>query len=280
MIEQVDVQSIKNKFSVLLSKLYTNSKLSLDQINEKILTSDYFDFLENNDTEAFVMSSYESIAKDVFMADSVFSEEVLSQLFWAGLMYMSITLNKRIPLKQVFLLCPLEQMVSYFEVYHEMHEGQLINAFLRDEYKGSILRKLRARKGFSVRQLSSTTGIAEYTIKYYEKDNNNLFSASFENIKKLQQTLDCSESFFKRESSFVPFSRVFVSSKELFESLCNCFDEMYRTKGAGYIFDGLMFIRETQSGEKKKREFVREEFVKSSILKVAAMYSKTDELIF
>jgi len=274
MIETVDTQALKNKFGILLSKLYTNSKLPFDVITQKILIDDYFDFLERQDSGNFLMKSYEEIARDVFKCEFVFSENLISEIYWAGQMYMTISLNCQIPLKQLFLICPLEKMVSHFEIYHEMNDQQFVSAFLGDEYGASILRTLRKKSGLSARALSVCSGVAEHTIKYYEKDNKHLFNASFENICSLRRVLNCSESLLKRQSDFIPCSDAFFTNKELFTKLCNKLDNIYGSQ-ATYEYDGLM-MRRVSGPSKRNIKFVESNFVYLAIKQVVADYTIND----
>jgi len=280
MIETVDTQALKNKFGVLLSKLYTNSKMPFDVITQKILIDDYFDFLERQDSGSFLMKSYEEIARDVFKCEFVFSENLVSEIYWAGQMYMTISLNCQIPLKQLFLICPLEKMVSHFEIYHEMNDQQFVSAFLGDEYKTSILRTLRKKSGLSTRVLSVCSGVAEHTIKYYEKDNSHLFNASFENICGLRRVLNCSESLLKRQSDFIPCCDAFFTNKELFAKLCAKLDNIYGSH-AIYEFDGLM-VKKINAQGKGKTRFVESNFVYLAIKQVVADYEIKDssQLLF
>lgn len=52
------------------------------------------------------------------------------------------------------------------------------------------IKELRARKDISQVELADLTGLAPGTIYLYEKDINNLRSASYSTIEKLAQALD------------------------------------------------------------------------------------------
>jgi len=97
-------------------------------------------------------------------------------------------------------------MCSHFSVYHEINERKLIDEFLANEYKRSILSLLRKKKNVSIKELSFLTDIPEYTLRYYEKANENLFNASFSNISAIAKVFEVSDTLFKRKSDFIPYS--------------------------------------------------------------------------
>lgn len=189
---------------------------------------------------------------------------------------MSICLNKRIPLKQVMLLCPLEKMLQYFKIYHEMNDLELINKFMEDDYPQSILRKLRKMRYLTVKELALTTGIPELTIKYYEKSNNNLFNASFENISNICKVLHFPDTYFIRYSKFIPYTYMLFEDSKIFNELTLKIDVFYNNKLAEYSFDGLLVKRITNN----KSEYVSELYLSSAINEVLNEYSKTNELLY
>jgi len=275
MLEIVDTQKIKKKFGTLLSKLHTDNKLSNEEIEEVIINNDYFDFLEKQNPKSFLDDSYERIAKKIFNCETVFSEEMLSEYYWSGTMYMSICLNKRIPLKQIVLLCPLSKMLGYYDVYHEMSESQLINKFIEDDYKTSILKLIRKKRNMTVKELSLACNIPLLTIKYYEKNNDSLFKASFENISKLVFFLNCSETLFLRYSRYTPFSYILFEDKEILTKISKKIDCFYNSE-AMYEFDGILLKRILDN----KIEYVPEPYLISAILQALQEYSESNTLIY
>ena len=276
MPEIIDTNKLKKKFGELLSRLYTDSNLSVEEIEEIILNSDYFDFLERNKPKEFLDRSYEEIAMDVFHADTVFSNDLLSEFYWAGEMYISLSLNSLMPLRQIFLLCPLDKMLQYFTVYHEMNEMKLIKKYKDTDYTDSILRKLRKSKDLTVKQLSALTSISEDTLKHYERYNENLFNASYKNITKINAALESSAVYFKKYSDYVPFTYLYFEDQELFKELSAKLDRFYPSDKNPYEFDGMLV--KYKNG--KKDYYVREAFLLSSIKEIIIEYSKKDILLF
>ena len=218
MMEYINMQLLKKKFAVMISKLNINAGIPLENISEKIIEDDFFDFMERQQAGAFMRMSHEEIAKVLFGCDIVFDDEVKSELYWAGLQYMNICINRQMPLRQVMLLCPLDKMLSHFTIYHEMNDAAMIERYCENEYKKSILRQLRKSRGITVSELGALTSIPANTIKYYEKDNENLFGASFENIRNLAEVLQVPQSVFARKSLFASYSESLLKD-ESFERL-------------------------------------------------------------
>ena len=228
-MEQIDIIELKDKFSDYLNKLYTNNKLSVDSISNTIIENDLFDFLEENKTREFLSCSYEEFVYKLYKTNSIYvNNSQISELIWASKMYLTLSLNLNIPLKTIVLLCPLKQMLELFEVNHETNDIQTIDYFKTNVLNNSILKALRKLRNVTVRQLSVMTGININTLNAYEKNNTNLYNASFSNIQLMMQALNVSCSFFKKESSFIPFNYLLLENKQIQAYMLNFFNDYYK----------------------------------------------------
>ena len=228
-MEQIDIIELKDKFSDYLNKLYTNNKLSVDSISNTIIENNLFDFLEENKTREFLSCSYEEFVYKLYKINSIYvNNSQISELIWASKMYLTLSLNLNIPLKTIVLLCPLKQMLELFEVNHETNDIQTIDYFKTNVLNNSILKALRKLRNVTVRQLSVMTGININTLNAYEKNNTNLYNASFSNIQLMMQALNVSCSFFKKESSFIPFNYLLLENKQIQAYMLNFFNDYYK----------------------------------------------------
>ena len=228
-MEQIDIIELKDKFSDYLNKLYTNNKLSVDSISNTIIENNLFDFLEENKTREFLSCSYEEFVYKLYKINSIYvNNSQISELIWASKMYLTLSLNLNIPLKTIVLLCPLKQMLELFEVNHETNDIQTIDYFKTNVLNKSILKALRKLRNVTVRQLSVMTGININTLNAYEKNNTNLYNASFSNIQLMMQALNVSCSFFKKESSFIPFNYLLLENKQIQAYMLNFFNDYYK----------------------------------------------------
>lgn len=206
MIDSINLNLMKKKFGTLISKIFTDAKMSVALINDSLLKWNMFESFEKNNTEEFMNSSLDSLAKQLGCNSFVFSEDINSVLYWVGIQYFNIFLNTRIPMKQIILLLPLDNLIDKYDLYHEMNEKEIVKDFLIDYGQESVLKKLRNKSDISISSLSFLTGISVNTIKFYEKSNKNLFNASFANITKIKKALKAEESFFYEKSEFIPYS--------------------------------------------------------------------------
>lgn len=214
MIEEINTILIKEKFGNLISKLYEDAKIEIEEINDKLIYSDFLNCFELNNIDYFLEKTNDSIIRAVFDKEIVYNNQTNMILYWCGVQYINIFLNKRIPLKQVFLLCPLNEMIDYFEIYHELNERELINEFIKNKYTKNILKRIRKDKNYSINELSMITDIKKCTIDYYESSNEHLYESSYTNISKLKNILKCDESLFRRKSDFVLYTETLFENKE------------------------------------------------------------------
>ena len=204
MLEFINIEDYKDKFANLINKLYYGAHIGLNNINEKVITSSFFDLFENNEIKLLDESPNQLVYK-LFNGEITSETNKNNPIYWASIQYLNISLNKLIPLKQIFLLCPLKEMVANYKIYHEMNDIELVKEFVENNYHNrSILRELRNDKNLSIRELSILSDIPIETLKNYERSNTNLFNASNENIIKLANAMKVSLSFFYENSTFNP----------------------------------------------------------------------------
>lgn len=235
----LDIKELKDKFGTLLSILGSNLNIELDIINEKVKISSYFERFETDEIFEFMDDSFEKIVSDILNYNGyIYYKENKIELFWAGIQYMNIFLNYQIPLKTIFLLMPLKEMVSKFKIYHEMNEKELCEEFINNYYSKSILKNL-IDKEYSLRELSFLTDIPEASLKALEK-NDNLFKTSNLNIEKLSCVLNVSKVYFRKKSNLVIHDYYLYKNKEFTAILTNNLKEFFNyKKSMKYINDAV-----------------------------------------
>ena len=168
MIDTIELQEIKTKFAKLISKLYTDAGFSIENINDSLVKSDLLDCFEYNRPSVFMNMSFEEISEKLGAGKFKFNEELNEELYWSGIQYMNIFLNRQIPLKQLLIMIPISTMIEKFKVYHEMNDIEMLKVY--DGFsETSVLRNLRKQSNRSIRELSYITGIPENSLKRYEK---------------------------------------------------------------------------------------------------------------
>lgn len=226
----INISELKTKFGKLLSYLFHNANLELDNINDKLLSSSFLDMLEDNRLNEFISMPLEVMTRELFpkVEQSLDSNNDIGEIYWAGLQYMNLFLNYRIPLRTLFILCPLKEMVVKFTIYHEMNEIELCKDFMKDNYiNNSILKYFRNLKRLSVRELSILSGVAEPTIKYLEDNNNNFYNATNKTLDSICRVLNIDMTFLKRKSQFLPVTYNLLNNKEFVVLLSIVIGEYY-----------------------------------------------------
>lgn len=65
-MEYINLQLLKKKFAAMISKLNTNTGIPLENISEKIIADEFFDFMERQQAGEFMRMSHEEIARNLF----------------------------------------------------------------------------------------------------------------------------------------------------------------------------------------------------------------------
>ena len=198
-----DFDDAKRKFGNLLSLLYHNAGIRLENINNMFVFSSYFDLFEKGQIEEFLNTNNEDIALSLFPDALLFADggKDIGEIYWCGIQYMNIFFNYQIPLRTLFVLCPLSEMVKKYMVYHEMNEIELCKDFMKNEYiYNSILKYFRKNKNLSIANLSFLSGVPTSTIRYFEEDNTRLYKAPNNIINSLKKALGIPCSILKEKS--------------------------------------------------------------------------------
>lgn len=218
--EYFDCGLVKERFALLLSKLHEEG-LPSDYISKTIVESPFFDCFEKNDLALFLSTSLESISSEVFKKETVFDYSSLpgDAYYWAGLAIMKIVMNLRLPLRRVLFTMPIKEFVACFEPYHEMSDEQFLEHFSSVEKSRSLLKAIRAEKGFSLPKISFLTGIKMPTLARMDSSTESLLGTSFANLSALSSLLGIPCDAFKRTSSYVPFSPSLLRDEKMAEIL-------------------------------------------------------------
>ena len=220
---------VREKFATLIARLHQIG-FTDDLITNKIISHPYFSLFENNEYLDFLNTPIETIISAVFRKDNVtidYNKPVLSEYYWAGLMYFNILNECHIPLERIFIIWPLREMLKKYNPYHEMPNNALYEDYLKAEMDIGLLKALKKINALSLREISILTRISENTLKSYY-DNERLFNATFENINRIAQAFDVKIHVFKKSSNFIMGSNYLMQDdsflKMLKIQLCHYFD--------------------------------------------------------
>ena len=124
---------------------------------------------------------------------------VYNDAYWAGDRYFKLYLKLKKSFSYLFLKFPLEKMLECYKVYHEMDFSSLLEYFMEEEKKKTILRLLCINKHCSLTDLSKATNIPLNTLKRYNLNDEYLYNGSFKYVIKIKEYFDVSTSLFINE---------------------------------------------------------------------------------
>ena len=166
------VEKYINALSYLIGRSH-HEGYSFDYIEKSIAYSIPINELEKSNITIFAFSSIEKIYNYIFPTnnnDYVFS---MYDIFgWVGYTYMHLFLDLEITFEALFYIIPIQDMLSLYNLYHEMSFSQMID-YTKEKMKYSILDIVMKRKNISNRELSNNTNVSISTInalRYGKRD--------------------------------------------------------------------------------------------------------------
>lgn len=240
-INNVDVWALKNKLGGLLNHLYFDAGISKEMIQYKMIFSSVLDYFENNDVDSFLGTSDQEIIQSLFEGETQIDYSKINPVFlWAGYGYIDLSIKLSTPIKTIFLLLPLNEMLSLFEPYHEMSFSHLKDYYLENCNTRSVFESIRSYSSYSRKEVCILAGIKEKTLPNYIYNNKALFNSSFKTIIKLSKLFSCPLDLFKEESSFIPFSFSFMEKEEFVNKLLDSlflFYPKFKNRKVRFILD-------------------------------------------
>lgn len=118
-----------------------------------------------------------------------------SKEYWAGwaLAQYQWYYSKRF--KDIFSRVPLSEILSMYQVFHEMDIIQFYESMEKRYSKRVLdtnLKKIREARGLSQRELSEISGVSLRSIQLYEQRVNDIDKAQAQTLYKLAKKLGCS----------------------------------------------------------------------------------------
>ncbi|MBP3890753.1 MAG: helix-turn-helix transcriptional regulator [Solobacterium sp.] len=191
---------LQERFIVYLSRviaLATHHRFHLRAITEILSNSEFLKEVEQNDYSMMMEHTPVKLFTSMFEIET---EErldgVYNDAYWCGYVYAKLFYHFKKPFGYLFLIMPLEELLDYYPVYHEMDISALISLFEEKENSDTLLSSLLKRKKMSVRELSEKTGISTNSLTYYKKSNAHLYKGSFMAIKKIARALNVNDNTF------------------------------------------------------------------------------------
>lgn len=172
-----------------------NEGYSYKSIEEHITSSIFINALENNE-----YNIESKITKVVELAFDVSLNGRPADISFKGLFfaesYIKLFLFFNKSFEYLFLYWPLSYFAEHYNIYHEMDFSSLRNDFASMVKETTLLKKLAVDRGIKLIEISKLTGINEYTIERYSRDDKYLYGASVDTVYKLATLFSVKENIF------------------------------------------------------------------------------------
>ena len=135
--------------------------------------------------------------------EDVYKKEISSNVgldslsMWIGEAYLRLFVETKKSFEYIMLYFPLEMAIEKYKIFHEMDFTQLFELFETLRNEKTVLSKIIKKRSMTVEKLSELTGINVNTIKRYCKKEENLATASFDNVCDIANILDVSPNIFR-----------------------------------------------------------------------------------
>lgn len=176
-------------------------RFEVNLFSKLFVQSGYADKFERGNPAIVAGMSGIELAKKVIMyaypkrefPEKIFSED-RSNVYWAGWALAEYQWATCKRFKDIFSRIPLTDIISMYNVYHEMD----IEHFIEDMNKryDSIeretrLKTIRENRGISQTELAKMSGVTLRSIQMYEQKLNNIDKAQVGTVYKLSRILGC-----------------------------------------------------------------------------------------
>ena len=171
-----------------------NEGYSSVSIEEHIVSSLFINKLENNEYD--IESKMENIVESTYNTSLIKPVDISFKGLFLAESYFKLFVNFNKSFEYIFLYLPLDYLLDKYDIYHEMDFSNLKNDFIKQTNESTIIKKLSKKRQIKLKEISKLTGLNANTINKYCRNNNFIYSASFNNIYKLSKLFAVKENLF------------------------------------------------------------------------------------
>lgn len=192
-----EINDIRETFSRLFV-LAINKKMNFSSFTSMLVKSDFILQIEKNEYDESLKKPVNVLFSEItgFEVKEDNSFGIYNDAYWSGQNYFDLHLKTNNSFEYIFLKLPLEKMISVYTIFHEMDFSSLVEYYIKESEKKTILRLLCEQSDKSLNDISNSTSISLNTLKKYNKNDNYLYNASFQTISKLVSYFDVNYSLF------------------------------------------------------------------------------------
>ena len=138
-------------------------------------------------------NTFAPIINDSVLIQSLFPEYDVSldkvpsynQCLWSAEAYLRIQEFTQLTFEAIFLYIPINQMYSFFPLYHEMDFSQIIQEFIKLYEQKSVFSLLVDKYGYSITNISKSTNIPTVTLYSLKQRHRDINKVSVETAKSI-----------------------------------------------------------------------------------------------
>ena len=181
------VDKYKEVFCYLLERA-VEEQYSFSYIEYTLSHSRMVNEFEQSNVTLIAFSSLEKLYQEIFpfKENKSFKHNIYGKFGWISDAYINLYLNLNITFETIFIIFPLEDMLSLYKLYHEMSFSKLID-LKNEKVPYSYLDNIMKYRNVSTNELATKTGIPFSTInalRYAKRDIQKLESSRLLSISK------------------------------------------------------------------------------------------------
>lgn len=167
------VDKYKEVFCYLLERA-VDEEYSFSYIEYTISHSRMVNEFEESNVTLIAFSSLEKIYQEIFpfKENNNFKHNIYGKFGWISDAYINLFLNLNITFETMFIIFPLEEMLSLYKIYHEMSFSKLID-LKNEKVPYTYLDNIMKYRNISTNELATKSGIPFSTInalRYGKRD--------------------------------------------------------------------------------------------------------------
>lgn len=185
----------RNKYIDYIARLFSiamDSKIHPIVICDRLAKSDLIKDIENNKYDLVTNNSVLALYNHIFPFRMVYEDALMRYDlgYWCGYVYINLFYEFHKPLSYIFLKLPLKDLISMYDVYHEMDISSIYIEFKKRESLHTILELLLKKNDMKAMELARKTNIPIRTINHLKTSDLNLYNATYKNIQRIVLVLD------------------------------------------------------------------------------------------
>ena len=168
---------------------------SFKVIEKRICNSAYFSCFNKEILTSIAYKDTNSLIKDFYYDIGVCEKPTnfeYKEFEWVSMIYINIIKNTSLNFETIFCYLPIEKALAMFEIYHELDMNKMIDYFVEERKKASIISKRMKSLGLTIGFVSNECGLSSSMIGALKNRKKDIKKLGFESAIKLSNILQIS----------------------------------------------------------------------------------------